>query len=812
MDSLTAMEIRSSLRKKSILALTVYLGFFIATIGSVAYLVVEPPVRSKLEQNLDLRTQLLASQIEQPLTSSIGLVQSLVGLGQTGSHQVSLVDTIPQLLAVSDDIIVSGGLWPKPFLDNEEWRYTSLFFNKNDAGGLDQIQSYNNPQTGGYDNEPWYQSVAGAPAGAVSWSSVYIDTFTQVQMITASSPYYRNGEFAGVATVDLSLEALFQFIREHTNQYSLGVVIRDADEQVIVEHNFNLSKNIYISELDFGEFNWQLDVVNAKVKVADQVFEQVMSVERGIIPFLLLCVLVGYYLLNRYIVEPIVRIAQKVDDSKTGGIIDINYESDDEIGHLISKFNEKTVYLERERVKAQASTNAKTAFLATLSHEIRTPMNGVLGTAQILLKTPLNDEQRKHLNTLYDSGDHMMTLLNEILDYSKIEQGHIELEHTPFPIESILGSINSVYHTLCAEKGLQFKITSNLPHGRWYNNDKARLRQVLFNLLNNAVKFTDSGYVEVELDEKQDDGANKLIISVKDTGIGISSDAQARIFRPFEQAESSTTRRYGGTGLGLAIVKQIAEHMGGGVYVQSREGVGTKFTVELKLESCEPGKLETTNRHKINCEGLRALIVEDNRTNTIIMESFLKDKGFECTAVENGQQAVDITLKQQFDLILMDNHMPVLDGIGAISVIRNSQSASKSVLIFGCTADVFKETQERMMGVGADHIIAKPIVESELDDALYRHSQRLYQYHPEGIQSSEKPLNTESLLLEFYVALEDSDLEGASQTLARIHASVPHSLQQQLAELAESIESYLSQAQPPKQEDIDSLTVLLADL
>ncbi|MCV5975578.1 histidine kinase, partial [Escherichia coli] len=160
----------------------------------------------------------------------------------------------------------------------------------------------------------------------------------------------------------------------------------------------------------------KLEVVNAKAKVADQVFEQVMSVEGGIIPFLLLCVLVGYYLLNRYIVEPIVRIATKIDDSKTGGIIDIDYGSEDEIGHLITKFNEKTIYLEQERVKAQASTNAKTAFLATLSHEIRTPMNGVLGTAQILLKTPLTDEQRKHLSTLYDSGDHMMTLLNEILD------------------------------------------------------------------------------------------------------------------------------------------------------------------------------------------------------------------------------------------------------------------------------------------------------------------------------------------------------------------------------------------------------------
>ncbi|MDF5351365.1 histidine kinase dimerization/phospho-acceptor domain-containing protein, partial [Vibrio parahaemolyticus] len=198
----------------------------------------------------------------------------------------------------------------------------------------------------------------------------------------------------------------------------------------------------------FGEFDWRMEVVNAKAKVADQVFEQVMSVEGRIIPFLLLCVLVGYYLLNRYIVEPIVRIAAKIDDSKTGGIIDIDYDSDDEIGQLIEKFNEKTIYLEQERIKAQASTNAKTAFLATLSHEIRTPMNGVLGTAQILLKTPLTDEQRKHLRTLYDSGDHMMTLLNEILDYSKIEQGHVEFENKPFPIESIIGSIKSVYQTL----------------------------------------------------------------------------------------------------------------------------------------------------------------------------------------------------------------------------------------------------------------------------------------------------------------------------------------------------------------------------
>ncbi|EOV5434813.1 ATP-binding protein [Vibrio parahaemolyticus] len=804
------MEIRSSLRKKSILALTLYLCFFIATIGSVVYLVVEPPVRDKLERNLDLRTQLLASQIKEPLITSTGVLNSLVGLAQSSNQSNSLNSTIPQILRLSDEIIVSGGLWPKPELKEERWRFTSLFFNKNSEGNIDQIHSYNNPESGGYDNEPWYRAAAEQPSGTVSWSAVYIDTFTQVQMITASAPYYRNGEFAGVATVDLSLEALFQFIREHTNQYSLGVVIRDANSNVIIEHNFQITKQMYISKLDFGEFHWKLEVVNAKAKVADQVFEQVMSVEGGIIPFLLLCVLVGYYLLNRYIVEPIVRIATKIDDSKTGGIIDIDYGSEDEIGHLITKFNEKTIYLEQERVKAQASTNAKTAFLATLSHEIRTPMNGVLGTAQILLKTPLTDEQRKHLSTLYDSGDHMMTLLNEILDYSKIEQGHVEFSNSPFPIESIIGSIKSVYHTLCAEKGLQFKVTSLVPAGRWYDNDKARLRQVLFNLLNNAVKFTDRGIVEVTLSEQTHYDKTVLVIAIKDTGIGISKEAQKRIFRPFEQAESSTTRRFGGTGLGLAIVKEIAELMGGHVTVQSQENIGTTFSVEVEISPCEPGKVESGHRHKLNCNGLKALIVEDNRTNAIIMETFLRAKGFECSSVENGQLAVNKIAVEPFDLILMDNHMPVLDGVGAISAIRSMSSAAKSVLIFGCTADVFKETQERMLGVGADHIIAKPIVESELDDALYRHADLLYQYQTKQNQQALEVLGTDSLLISFYVALDNGNLGDALDALLAIMDSLQPNTDEVLSEVITRIKRDLLRQSPPDQEDIDTLTMLLA--
>lgn len=267
--------------------------------------------------------------------------------------------------------------------------------------------------------------------------------------------------------------------------------------------------------------------------------------------------------------------------------------SDDEIGHLIKTFNEKTIYLEAEKVKAQASTNAKTAFLATLSHEIRTPMNGVLGTAQILLKTPLNSEQEKHLKSLYESGDHMMTLLNEILDFSKIEQGRLDLDETRFPLDSIIGSINSVYYTLSSEKGLQFKVYSEVPSGRWYFSDKARLRQILFNLLNNAVKFTSRGFVEVYLKEVVEGSDTYLSIRVRDTGIGISKEAQKRIFKPFEQAESSTTRRFGGTGLGLAIVKKIAQLMDGSITVTSEEGIGTSFDVRLKIQPCQPGEIES---------------------------------------------------------------------------------------------------------------------------------------------------------------------------------------------------------------------------
>ncbi|KQB02844.1 MULTISPECIES: hybrid sensor histidine kinase/response regulator CqsR [Vibrio] len=730
------MAIRSSLKKKSILALTIYLAFFLAIVGTLSYWGLEVPFRKELKNNLALRAELLATQVREPLNNSIGVLQSVTSIGKSATDKQEQERMLRSLFSVVGGVIISGGLWPDPSLSTDEaLRYDSLFFNKAVDGHIDQLISWNNPQAGGYDKESWYLAAEHEAEGLYFWSPVYVDAYTRVEMITVSTPYYRNGVFAGVATVDLSLDGLIKFVAATAEQYNLGVNLKDAFGVDIVSHNFRTYEHALVSYHNFGEFNWQIEVVNATQHVDEIIFNLIIDIEKRLMPILLLCVMVGYFLINHYWIRPIVMIAKKVSESGEGEIIDIRYQYQDEIRHLIDTFNQKTIYLEAEKVKAQASTKAKSAFLATLSHEIRTPMNGVLGTAQILLKDELTTKQRQHLTSLYESGEHMMSLLNEILDYSKIEQGKFELDYSPFPLRSIIGSIKSIYSSLCYEKGLKFQLHSEISDTRWYYGDKARLRQIVFNLLSNAVKFTEKGFVSVGLMEEKTHDGNYLTIKVQDSGIGIAQEALGRIFQPFEQAESHTTRRFGGTGLGLAIVKQIAELMNGSVVVHSEVGRGTCFEVKVKLSITEPIKEEFKPTKAKTYPGLRVLIVEDNRTNIMILEAFMRNKGFECQSVTDGEQAIVALQQGQFDLVLMDNHMPLKDGIQATREIRQLSSPQSNILLFGCTADVFKETRDRMIAAGADDIIAKPIAEHELDFTLEQHYERLYQYHPECLSA-----------------------------------------------------------------------------
>ncbi|CAM4356248.1 hybrid sensor histidine kinase/response regulator [Vibrio agarivorans] len=805
------MKHTSSLRRKSKIALTIYLILFIAVIGTVVFQVVEPPIRKQLQQNLDVRTQLLASQVEDKLNNSLSILSSIVSVGSAGLTTQDQADSLYSMFIHIDGIVVSGGLWPKPYSVNSETPYQSLFYNRASDGLVEQIYSWDNPENGGYDQQDWYRSVVNLPPGEFVWSPVYIDPFTHVQMITASSAYYVQGEFAGVATVDLSLVDLVSYILEHAEQYNLGVSLKDGFGEAITHYNFNIVKDIYISQREFGAFNWQMDVVNSKYLVSDQVFNLVSQVELALIPILLCCILLGYYMLNQYVIRPIVSIAENVRNSKESGTIDFEYNSNDEIRFLVDSFNQKTFYLEEERRKAEVSTEAKSAFLATLSHEIRTPMNGVLGTAQILLKSDLNPEQRKMMRTLYESGDHMMTLLNEILDFSKIEQGKLELDKSAFPLENIIGSVNSVYHTLCTEKGLDFRVHSDVPVDRWYFADKARVRQILFNLLNNAVKFTARGFVEVYFKEIHVGDKHYLSIRVRDTGIGIAKDAQSKVFSPFEQAESSTTRRFGGTGLGLAIVKQIAELMDGSITLSSELGIGSSFEVVARVELATPTTPQLSATYSKNCDGLKALVVEDNRTNAIILEALLKGKGFEVFCAENGEVALERLETDTYDLVLMDNHMPIMDGVEATRRIRKLDSRNAEVLILGCTADVFEETKQRMLAAGVDHIIAKPVKDKEFDDALYFYADKLRQY--QDLDKAYQELNQfddalESLVIDLSIAIDN---QAYDQALIALHSIEPMMPSDNLEgkQLLESIQSQVTHQQAPSKDDMDNLVVQL---
>jgi len=434
------------------------------------------------------------------------------------------------------------------------------------------------------------------------------------------------------------------------------------------------------------------------------------------------------YVIAKNITGPLTNLTKFANDIGKGDFIDkLPIERSCEVGTLGNALLNMSQSLQQKNLElrdavdhARRSEKSKTRFLANMSHEIRTPMNGVLGMGQILTKSQLTEEQNSQLKTIMDSGNHMMALLNDILDFSKIEEGQLDLEAVNFNLTDIAGSLASTYHTLGIEKGITFKVINNLEDNSWYLGDKSRIRQVLFNLVNNALKFTKHGGVSVSFDEVKAEGnMHTLSIAISDSGIGIDDSRIAAIFDPFTQEESSTTRQFGGTGLGLSIVKQLLNLMGGHIQLESVKGQGSTFTVTLTLpKGSEPKKIEVINHSIAEFTGLHVLIVEDNKVNQLVLSSFLKMRKITSDVVENGAQAIDKVQEQDYDLILMDNHMPVMNGIDAIRAIRALPLDIASLPIFACTADAYEDTRINMLTAGADSVLTKPLKEEALLTAL----------------------------------------------------------------------------------------------
>ncbi len=372
--------------------------------------------------------------------------------------------------------------------------------------------------------------------------------------------------------------------------------------------------------------------------------------------------------------------------------------------------------LDQARAEAEAANQAKSAFLAMISHELRTPMNGVLGMAHALRQSKLDDRQSAQVDMLLRSGDGLMAILNDVLDIAKIEAGKLELEEMPFDLIDLGQRVHDLWTEAASAKGVRLVYDPSPETPRWVIGDPNRLRQVLQNLVSNALKFTQAGEIRIALRTLADppEHCARVEIAVSDTGIGMTAEQRARLFQAFKQAEASTARRFGGTGLGLAICKQLAELMDGDIAVESEPGRGSAFRLGLTLRLTEAVDESRGLEAAADLSGRRLLVADDSLINQAVARAILEAAGASVEMAGDGEDALNMLRTQTFDAVLMDVHMPRVDGLEAVRRIRAGEAGRPDMPVVALTADAIPGNDLQLVAAGFDAAQPKPIAPSAL--------------------------------------------------------------------------------------------------